>query len=119
MAKEKESINGASIALANYYLTKKDYKKSMYWAFNGAERGSSDCMVLLSNAYRKGVGLVQDYEEGFKWTYLAAATGNEWSKNWVKKINEAQIECPQIFEKYSPMQKIKGARRKAKRPSLN
>lgn len=71
--------------LANYHYQKKDYKKAMYWAFKGAENGSPECMQFLSNAYRSGDGLVQDVVEGIKWTYLAAAAGDSWCRQWVKK----------------------------------
>ncbi|MGK5594694.1 MAG: hypothetical protein ACSNEK_04970 [Parachlamydiaceae bacterium] len=55
-----------------YYYLKKDNKKSMFWSFKGAEKGSSFCMLLLSDAYRLGEGVVQDLEEGIKWMYLGA-----------------------------------------------
>lgn len=70
--------------LSNYYNYKKEFKKAMYWAFKGAENGSPDCMLLLSNAYRSGNGLVQDVAEGVKWTYLGAAAGDAWCKQWIK-----------------------------------
>lgn len=72
--------------LANYYYSKEDFSKAVYWAFKGAESGSSSCMVILSNAYMSGdEGLVKDFEEGLKWIYLGAALGNKECK---KLINE-------------------------------
>ena len=99
-------------ALAGYYYYQKnDYKKALYWAFSGAEKGSSDCMLILSNAYRGGNGVVQDFEEGFKWTYLGAATGDEWCKKWIKKSNEACLNNPYASEHHSPM--VKEAKKRA------
>lgn len=71
--------------LTGYFYIKKDFKKSMYWAFKGVEIGSSYCMRILSNAYRSGEGVVQNLEEGVKWVYLGAAAGDEWCQKWVKK----------------------------------
>lgn len=81
--KEQAKLN--TMALANYYLEKKDYKKAMYWAFKGAENGCPQCMMILSNAYRSGVGLVQDFIEGVKWIYLGAAVGEKSCLNWLNE----------------------------------
>ena len=43
------------------------------------------CMTLLSDAYIQGIGVVQNFEEGFKWIYLAAAKGDKFSQKWVKR----------------------------------
>jgi len=103
---EKDDCGGyISEIFALYYSLKKDTKKMLHWAFKGAEKGSSPCMGILSDAYRSGEGVVQDYEEGFKWTYLAAATGNEWSKNWIKKANELCLKNQYAPEYLSPMMK--------------
>lgn len=75
----------SSEVLAEYFFEKKEYKKAVYWMLKGAENGSSPCMGLLSFCYKTGVGVVQDFEEGVKWTYLAAATGDSSSLDWLDK----------------------------------
>lgn len=71
--------------LTGYYFLKKDTKKAMYWCLKAAENGSSLSMWALANAYKAGDGVVQDLEEGIKWTYLGAAAGDESCKQWVKE----------------------------------
>jgi TPR repeat protein len=61
----------------HYYFDDKCYRKAMYWAFKGAEKGSAKCMLLLREAYGAGFGVVQNTEECLKWLVLAAAIGNE------------------------------------------
>jgi hypothetical protein len=72
------------IILSSYYRDKEDYKKAMYWAFRGAEKGSSSCMLILANTYKSGNGLVQDVSEAIKWTYLGAAAGDAGCKQWIE-----------------------------------
>ncbi|MGL4347943.1 MAG: hypothetical protein ACRCSV_00590 [Chlamydiales bacterium] len=74
-----------SETLAGYFYEKQEYKKAIYWAFYGAENGSAVCMTLLSDSHIRGIGVVQNFEEGLKWTYLAAAKGDKISQKWVKK----------------------------------
>ena len=42
-------------------------------------------MSILSYAYAKGLGVVQNEDECFKWLYLAAAAGDEES---IKNLND-------------------------------
>ena len=81
----KKCAEEASRVLLGYFCEKRDLKKAMYWAFKGAENGSSFCMSFLSAAYRSGEGVVQDLEEGIKWMYLGAAAGDAGCKQWVQK----------------------------------
>lgn len=82
--------------LAGYFYKKQDFKKAIYWAAHGAENGSSFCMVLLSDAHLKGIGVVQNFEEGFKWIYLAAAKGDKSSQKWVKKFGIKALTDPTL-----------------------
>lgn len=70
----------------HYYFDAKCYKKAMYWAFGGAEKGSSDCMLLLRKAYGEGFGVIQDTEDCLKWLVLAAAIGNEEAQKEVRTL---------------------------------
>lgn len=74
-----------------YYNDKKDYKKAMYWAFRGAEKGSPECMSILTKAYSSGNGMVQDFAEAIKWKYLGAAVGGVECKQWVKENGTSGI----------------------------
>ncbi len=67
-----------------YYSEKKEFKKGLYWLNKCAEQGSSRGMYILSYAYVKGLGVVQDEDESFKWLYLAAAAGDE---DAIKNLN--------------------------------
>lgn len=79
---DKNAIMYSNI-LARYYFFKNDRKKCLYWSFKGAENGCAGCMLIISDAYRRGDGVVQDIEESIKWKYLGAALGNEFCKKWV------------------------------------
>jgi TPR repeat protein len=70
----------------HYYFDEKCYRKAMYWAFKGAEQGSSECMLLLRKAYGAGCGVVQDTEECLKWLVIAAAIGNEEAQQEVRTL---------------------------------
>ena len=70
----------------HYYFRESCYRKAMYWAFGGAEKGSSDCMLLLRQAYGEGLGLIQDTEECLKWLVLAGAIGNKEAKKEIREI---------------------------------
>ena len=77
--------------LSSYYFTSKknkNYKKAMYWAREAVEDGSSFCMNILRAAYCGGSGVVQDYEEGLKWGYLASSLGDEESKQLMEDFDE-------------------------------
>lgn len=87
---EKQAKQGSGIhqaALAKYYYTSvinPNIKRALYWAKKSAEQGFADGgMTVLHNAYLEGKGVVQDPEEGLKWCFLAAAMGDEWSKEKV------------------------------------
>lgn len=84
-ADSSESRCYFSETLARYYLLKKDTKKYLFWSFKAAENGSCSCMRVLAAAYGKGDGVIKDLEESIKWAYLGAASGDEYSKQWVKK----------------------------------
>jgi TPR repeat protein len=71
--------------LVNYYLSINERKKALFWAFEGAEKGSSHCMFVLADAYKNGKGVIQDLEEGIKWIFLAAAAGDEACSRWVQE----------------------------------
>ncbi|MGK5594261.1 MAG: tetratricopeptide repeat protein [Parachlamydiaceae bacterium] len=103
-----ETARCLSELLARYYYLKEDTKKSMFWAFKGADNGSSFCMLLLSDAYRLGKGVVQDLEEGIKWMYLGAATGDETCEQWVKENGANGL----LSERMAPI--FKEARKRAK-----
>lgn len=74
--------------LAVYYSHIKDFKKSLYWANKCAEQGSSRGMHFLAYAYINGEGILQDLDEGLKWLFLAVASGNEGSINWLHELKE-------------------------------
>lgn len=76
----------------HYYFEEKCYRKAMYWAFKGAEKGSSECMLLLRKAYGAGFGVVQDTEECLKWLMIAAAIGNEEAQNEVRTLEFPNYE---------------------------
>lgn len=80
-----------SETLAGYFYAKQEYKKAIYWALHGAENGSSLCMVLLADAYRTGIGVVQSFEESLKWTYLGSAMGDKSCQKWVKEYGVTSI----------------------------
>lgn len=73
--------------LAKYYHEQKDYPKSVYWAFAGAEKGSQYCMGLLCWAYALNRGVVRDEVESSKWMYLASAKGNKGTKKLLDGLN--------------------------------
>jgi hypothetical protein len=98
-----------SETLAKYYFLRKDTKKSLYWTFKAVENGSSFCMRLLSDAYRQGNGVVQELEESIKWTYLGAAAGDDWCKQWVHENGAKGFLC----EDFAPM--FKEAQLRAKK----
>lgn len=104
-----EDCSYFSEILAKYYFLRKDTKKSLYWAFKAAENGSSFCMRLLSDAYRQGNGVVQELEESIKWTYLGAAAGDDWCKQWVKENGAKGF----LYEDFAPM--FKEAQLRAKK----
>lgn len=107
---ETEEPNEISCVLAEqlvrYYSMKKNNKKSLFWAFKGAEKGSSFCMRILSDAFRQGTGVVQDLEEGCKWIYLSAAAGDELCKQWLKENHKCLF-----YKKTAPI--LKEAKRRA------
>ena len=41
-----------------------------------AKKGDSSAQIELANAYRKGIGVTQDYKTAVKWFPLAAEQGN-------------------------------------------
>ena len=74
--------------LKGYYYEKGDMPRSLYWAQEGAERGSGTCMGFLAFCYVEGKGVIQDYVEAVKWTYLAAAKEEETAKEALKALNK-------------------------------
>lgn len=64
----------------HYYCYEKKYKKALYWANVCAKKGDSQAMAILWDAYVRGNGVIKDCDEYIKWMYLAAATGDEYSK---------------------------------------
>jgi len=76
----------------HYYFDDKCYRKAMYWAFKGAEKGSAECMLLLRKAYGAGFGVVQDTEECLKWLVLAAAIGNEEAQKEVSILERPNYQ---------------------------
>lgn len=77
--------------LAYYYREKNDSPKALYWAFLGAEKGSGFCMSFLRWSYSHGEGVVQDYEEAIKWTYLAAAKGIDEDKKLLNELKKSNM----------------------------
>jgi|GEM_PF-6232350 len=73
------------LALFYHKQNKNDVKKYLYWNLKGAEKGSTNCMLMLSDAYKGANGVVTDLEESLKWKLLAAAAGDEDSKKWIKE----------------------------------
>ena len=73
---------------AIYYYGSCDYKKSLFWAYKGAMLGCNRCMGLIRMAYVEGNGVIQDYLEATKWLFLAAAAGDDWSKEHLKYLTQ-------------------------------
>lgn len=83
---------GSCEALAKYYYyQEKYYKKAMYWTFKGVEMGSSECMYILRHAYGRGLGVIDDVEEGLKWLLLASSLGHKEACQELKKIAEVPL----------------------------
>ena len=74
--------------VAIYYYASGDYKKSLFWSYKGAMLGCHRCMGLIRMAYIEGNGVIQDYLEATKWLFLAAAAGDDWSKEHLKYISQ-------------------------------
>jgi TPR repeat protein len=83
------------LAHYNYYKTKY-YRKAMHWALNGANLGSTKCMLLLRKAYGEGLGVVQDTNECLKWLFLAAALGDTEAQANIKKLEALHFTLLQI-----------------------
>lgn len=78
--------------LASYYFDKWDYKKALYYALKGAEKGSISCMRLLTTAYDEGKGVIRDQVESLKWIYLASAIGSPQAKDTVANLEKLNSE---------------------------
>lgn len=85
--------------LAGYYFYfKKDFKKSLYWAFLSAESGNIDGMAILARAYASGDGLVPDMYEATKWYILSAALGKEDAKI---NLSVLRTKCAEYYNEGS------------------
>jgi len=104
-----EAANGkASAILSFYYMEKKDFKNSLRWGFYGVTKGSSSCAESLYAIYITGMGVVQDYEEAYKWKYIASALGSEkFQKLIVEDIRKSRSNI--LFS-----QKLEEGNRRAK-----
>lgn len=78
--------------LSDYYYHKKTFKKSLYWAFKGAELGSGECMKILNVSYAFGHGIINDVAESIKWLYLSSAAGNEEAIKHVDQMEKTSYK---------------------------
>lgn len=76
--------------LTEYYHQEKQFKKSLYWANECAERGSGFGMRMLYFCYFSGTGVMQDDEEAMKWLFLSLATGDETAKEVLKNHEKTE-----------------------------
>lgn len=71
-------IASKAYELAYYYdtdETAKDPEKAYEYALEGANAGSTDCMIMLGEAYWYGKGVEQDYEQVLLWFGKAIDSG--------------------------------------------
>lgn len=90
---EEEAKEGSCAhqeCLSCFYFIEKEYKKALYWANSSAKLGSSKGMAILAMAYWEGEGVVQDYDESFKWLFLASAAGDEVSIKRLERVKKIE-----------------------------
>ena len=84
--------NGEKLTAGEYYFLAYKYdsdqsvknpEKAHVFALEGAESGSTDCMIMLGEAYWYGNGVAQDYDKVLEWFGKALDSGIEgYSRNY-------------------------------------
>lgn len=78
VAQSIEGLNATLFALANEYYAHGEYNKAFMTMRTVAEQGGDkDAMFNLGMYYIRGIGTVQNLEEGIRWLKKAALLGDD------------------------------------------
>jgi TPR repeat protein len=69
------AVHAGDFEDANAALLKKDYATALKFYRAAASKNDSRAQFQMGNIYSEGLGVKQDYVEGFRWYKLAAAQG--------------------------------------------
>ncbi len=78
IAETEQSIDAIKQRAQNYYYGqggRKNIGKAFRLYLKAAVAGDSDAMLIVGGMYMKGLGTIENRNEGFRWLYKAAAEG--------------------------------------------
>ncbi len=88
------SAGAPTSSRAGRFLQSGNKKEAQAWLERAAQHGNAEAQYELGNAFREGMGVVQDYEHAMKWLQLAAASGNGDAQYALGQMHRAGMGVP-------------------------
>ena len=87
------AVDQYALGLMYFYIDgvfPQDYKKAVYWITKAAEQGHPYAQRDLSLFYYKGLGVVRNYVQSYKWALIAR---NNFNNNpELRNVNDTHLE---------------------------
>jgi len=110
LSKKNQTKNSGDVKNENAPTQLPDINKALYWLTLAAKHGNSAAQGTLSDLYRQGIGVPQDYILAYVWENLSVASWVRFNKQpqdemSVAYFKGAQEERDQLYKNLTPDQK--------------